>query len=84
MQVSAEGGGTTKADVTQDLVLLAGENRSPAFEELLLVSVEDIGYFEPMWSHRLLPSPSEVVMSRIARSSSGLAVACSRCSETCR
>ena len=57
-------------------MLLAGENRSPALEELFLVSVQDIGYFEPMWSHRLLPSTSEVVMSRIARSSSGLAVPC--------
>ena len=52
-------------------MLLAGDHRSPALQELLLVSVHDIGYFEPMWSHLLLPSPSEVVISRMDRSSSG-------------
>ena len=37
-------------------MLLAGDNLSPALQELFLVSVEDIGYFEPMWSHLLLPA----------------------------
>jgi len=45
LQMSAEGGGTTQADVTQSLALLAGNHWSPALEELFLVSVQDIGYF---------------------------------------
>ena len=43
---------------------------------------KDIGYFEPMFSHRLLPSPSGINISRIARSSNGLGVACTLRSET--
>jgi hypothetical protein len=62
----------------------SGKHRFPGLQELLLVSAKDLGYFEPMWSHLLLRSPFEVLISRIARSSSGLAVACSLRSDTCR
>src|SRR5215472_335091 len=82
--IAAEGGSTTATDVAQDLVLLAGDNTAPTSKELLLVSMDDIGHFQPMFSHLLLRSPCEGVISRIGRSSSGLGVECSRCWETCR
>jgi hypothetical protein len=45
---------------------------------------KDIGHFEPMFSHRLLPSSSGVKISRMARSSNGLCVVCTRRAETWR
>ena len=45
---------------------------------------KDIGHFEPMFSHRLLPSPSGIKPSRIARSSKGLCVDCTLRTETWR
>jgi hypothetical protein len=63
---------------------LRRERMSPLLQELLSMLAEDIGYIEPMFSHRLLPSPSGVNISRIARSSNGLGVACTLRSETWR
>src|ERR1035441_10844139 len=48
----------------------------PLLQELLSMFAKDIGHFEPMFSHRLLPSPSGIKISRIASSSNGLCVAC--------
>ena len=42
-QMAAEGGGATAADVGESLALLARKYRAPAGEELLLVSIENIG-----------------------------------------
>jgi hypothetical protein len=57
---------------------------APALLELPLMSVKDIGHFEPMFSHAVLFPPCAVLMSRMGRSSSGLVVARSLASETCR
>jgi len=84
LDVAAQGASTAGADVPQRFSLLRRERMSPLLQELLSVLAEDIGYLEPMFSHRLLPSPSGVSISRIARSSNGLGVACTRRSETWR
>jgi hypothetical protein len=68
---------------TQHLPLLRN-GVAPALKELVLVSVKDIGHFEPMSTYAVLFPPCAVWMSRIGRSSSGLALACSLASETCR
>jgi hypothetical protein len=57
---------------------------APSFSKRLSVLTKDIGYFEPMLSHLLLPSPSVVRTSRIGRSSSGLTVVRNLRSETWR
>src|SRR5277367_5325156 len=83
-KVGAEGRRSASADIAQHLPLLVRESMAPALKELVLVSVEDIGHFEPMSGHAVLFPPCTVRMSRMGRSSSGLAVACSLASETCR
>src|SRR5271157_1642784 len=82
-QMSAQRGRTAQADIAQHLPLLVRESMAPALKELVLVSVKDIGHFEPMSVHAVLFPPWVRVM-RMGRSSSGLAVACSLASETCR
>ena len=84
LQMTAESGGAADADVTHGFALLAREHVSPASEKLILVSVQDIGYFEPMSFHdRVLPFALLGVWASV-RVSSGLLVACRRRSETCR
>ena len=82
--VSAQSGSTAGADVTESFPLLWGDDVSPLFKKSLSILTEDIGHFEPMFSHLLLPSPSVVRTSRIGRSSSGLTVVRNLASETCR
>ena len=82
--MAAECGSTASTEGCEHLALLAGDNMAPALEKLLLVRVKDIGHFEPMFSHRLLPSSSGVKISRIASSSNGLCVACTLRTETWR
>lgn len=82
--MSAERSRSASADVAQYLALLVRDHMTPALKELVLVSVEDIGHFKPMSRHAVLFPPCAVRMTRMGRSSSGLAVACSLASETCR
>ena len=84
LDVAAQGGSAADADVTESFPLLWGDGVSPLLQELPSMFAKDIGHFEPMFFHRLLPSPSGVRSSTIARSSSGLCVACTLRSETCR
>ena len=83
-EVSAQSGSTAGADVTESFPLLGGDHLPPPFQKIFSMFSEDIGHFEPMFSHRLLPSPSVVNISRIARSSSGLCVFRTLATETCR
>jgi hypothetical protein len=80
----AKSGSAAGADVAESFPLLWGDGVSPLFQESRTILTEDIGHFEPMFSHLLLPSPSVVRISRIGRSSSGLTVARNLASETCR
>ncbi len=82
--MTAECSRSASADVAQYLALLIGDPMTPALKELVLVSVKDIGYFKPMSCHAVLLPPWVVRIMRMGRSSSGLAVACSLASETCR
>jgi hypothetical protein len=72
----AQGGSTAGADVAESFPLLRRQGVPPSFEKSPLLLTKDIGHFEPMFSHLLLPSPSVVRTSRIGRSSSGLSVVC--------
>jgi hypothetical protein len=83
-EMSAQSGSTAGADVAESFPLLWGDGVSPSFKKSLSKLMDDIGYFEPMFSHRLLPSPSVVRISRIGRSSSGLTVVRNLRSETWR
>jgi hypothetical protein len=83
-EMSAQSGSTAGADVAESFALLGGDNVPPTFQKSLSILSEDIGHFEPMFSHLLLPSPSVVRTSRIGRLSSGLTVFRNLASETCR
>jgi len=83
-EMSAQSGGTAGADVAESFPLLGGDGVSPSFQKGLPILSEDIGHFEPLFGHRLLPSPSVVRTSRIGRLSSGLTVVRNLASETCR
>jgi len=80
----AQGGGTAGGDVSESFSLLWGDGVSPSLEKGFPILAEDIGHFEPMFSHLLLPSPSVVRISRIGRSSRGLTALRNLRSETCR
>jgi hypothetical protein len=45
--MTAERRCSASADVTQYLPLLVGDHVAPALKELVLVSVKDIGHFQP-------------------------------------
>src|ERR1700757_4996952 len=83
-QMSAQCGCAAQADVAQHLPLRLRECIAPALKELLLMSTEDIGHFKPMSCHAVLFPPCAVRGIWMGRSSSGLGVACSRASDTCR
>ena len=55
--MSAERRRSASADVAQYLALLVGDHMAPALKELVLVSVKDIGHFEPISCHAVLFSP---------------------------
>ncbi len=82
--MSAERRRSASTDVAQHLPLLVREDMAPVLKELVLVSVKDIGHFEPMFSHAVLLRPCAARLTRMGNASSGLAVACSLASETCR
>ena len=56
----AECSRTAQADIAQYLPLLVRDGMTPAMKELVLVSVEDIGHFEPMFCHAVLLPPCAV------------------------
>ena len=74
LQVTAQGGGPTGADVAQSLALFGSDSVSPLLEQRLFVFANDSGQFKPLVAHLRRPSPSSVRTSRIARSFRGLAV----------
>ena len=82
--MGAQCGRAAQADIAQHLPLLVRQCGTPALKELMLMGMEDIGHFEPMLTHAVRFPPWAVRVSRMGKSSSGLAVACSLASETCR
>ena len=52
LHMAAESGRTAVADRFESFSLMGTKYVSPSREELFFVSAEDIGYFEPMFSHR--------------------------------
>jgi hypothetical protein len=55
--MSAERSSSAQADIAQHLPLLVREGMAPVLKELVLVSVKDIGHFEPMSVHAVLFPP---------------------------
>ena len=51
-RVTAERSGAAVADRLKGLALMSAEHVAPLREELFFVGAEDIGHFEPMFSHR--------------------------------
>jgi hypothetical protein len=52
IQMGAERGGATRAEVAERLQLAVGQSRPPVLEKLLLVLTKDIGDGGPMRAHR--------------------------------
>jgi hypothetical protein len=55
--VRAQRSGAAKTDITHNLPLLVRDGMTPALKELSLMSVKDIGHFEPMFRHAVLFPP---------------------------
>jgi hypothetical protein len=55
--MGAERSRSAPADITQHLPLLVRDHVAPALKELALMSMEDIGHFEPMSCHAVLLPP---------------------------
>jgi hypothetical protein len=49
--MAAERGGAAVADRCEGFSLIGAEHMAPSCEELFFVRAEDIGHFEPMFSH---------------------------------
>jgi hypothetical protein len=56
-EMSAERSRSASADIAQRLPLLVRDHVAPALKELALISMEDIGHFEPMSCHAVLLPP---------------------------
>jgi len=85
LHMAAERGGPAVADRFESFSLMRTEYVSPLREELFFVPAEDIGHFEPMFSHRC----GGTVFAARTRSSepsisSGLLVERTALSERCR
>jgi hypothetical protein len=78
LEMTAQYGGPAVTNISQRSSLLARQHRVPASEEILLMSADDIGQFQPMFFHR-----GDGTMSR-SKESSGLAVERTAMSATCR
>ncbi len=52
LHVAAEGGRAAIANRPESFLLMRAEYTPPLGEEVLFVCAEDIGHFEPMFSHR--------------------------------
>jgi hypothetical protein len=55
--MGAERSRAAPADIAQRLPLLVRDSMVPALKELVLMSMEDIGHFEPMSCHAVLLAP---------------------------
>jgi hypothetical protein len=55
--MSAERRRSASADIAQYLALLVRNHMAPTLKKLVLVSVKDIGHFEPMPCHAVLFPP---------------------------
>jgi hypothetical protein len=55
--MGAERSRSAPADIAQHLPLLVRDHVAPALKELALMSMEDIGHFEPMSCHAVLLPP---------------------------
>ena len=76
LHMAAERGGAAVADRFESSSLMSAKHMAPVREELFFVSAEDIGYFEPMLSHRIRSSEPSV--------SNGLLVERTALSDRCR
>jgi hypothetical protein len=56
-EMGAERRRSASGDIAQCLPLLVRNHIAPALKELVLVSVKDIGHFEPMSCHVVLLPP---------------------------
>ena len=74
LDVAAQGSRPADRNIAESFPLLWGDGVSPLLEEFFSMLTEDIGYLEPMLVQRLLPSPSQVSISRSSRLSMGLGV----------
>jgi hypothetical protein len=70
--------GPAVTNVSKRFPLLARQHRVPASQEIVLMSAEDIGQFQPMWFHRWTERRSR------SNESSGLQVERIDTSATCR
>ncbi len=52
LHMAAERGGAAVTDRCEGFSLIGAEHMAPLCEELLFVRAEDIGHFEPVFSHR--------------------------------
>ncbi len=52
LHMAAQSGRTAVADRFESFSLMSAQYMAPFREELFFVRAEDIGYFEPMFSHR--------------------------------
>ena len=52
LHMTAERGGAAVADGYKGFSLMSAEHLTPLCEELFFIPAEDIGHFEPMFSHR--------------------------------
>ena len=59
LHMAAERGGAAVADRFESFSLVRAEYVAPLREELFFVGAEDIGHFEPMFSHRLSVGAAE-------------------------
>jgi hypothetical protein len=78
-EMATQGRGPAVANVFQRSPLWAGQHVVPASQEILLMSAEDIGQFQPMIVHRWI-----AVRSSDSNQSNGLMVERTLTSATCR
>jgi hypothetical protein len=52
LHMTSQSGRAAVTNRLEGLSLMRAEHMSPSFEKLLLISAENIGYFEPMFAHR--------------------------------
>ena len=60
LQPTPESGGAAGADVMESFPLGRRDGVPPAAQEMLSILAKDIGDFQPMFTHLLRPSPSEI------------------------
>ena len=79
LEVAAQGRSPAVANILQRSPLLARQHVVPASQEILLMSADDIGQFQPMIVHRWM-----AVRSSDSNESNGLMVERTLTSATCK